>query len=361
MQKSGRMAIEHGHDEDAFPIEHRNFPLPCLFTQSFFCLAQIQRGLSSINTHSQLTHHIPAIYFNKNNGRIWRINPSAKSCSRRNHFMAEWKPNLPVIFLDQGFPPIIRTCYLGQLLRWLRLDIDLTLIQNKTSQYVVSLFFNTSSRVNDLDILCLVFWSFETSKYEPYTLIVKKQQCQSPAVPNRQHATHFFGPWNYTNHLPNLAMPQSLKGETSHGAVSGGQGGWVVYGDPVDCTTKLARILGSFTPNSGFSEIKDSYFGKIHLTYGNLGGTLTFQWLIEKRIQQVVFNFNSKLSIPKNQTFPTKLRRVSETNPRWASLKCPHGTRVKQPICYQVNWNFQAPQIENHEPFKYWLETLETN
>lgn len=65
-------------------------------------------------------------------------------------------------------------------------------------------------------------------------------------------------------------MPQSLKGETSHGAVSGGQGGWVVYGDPVDCTTKLGRILGSFTPNSGFSEIKDSYFGKIHLTYGNL-------------------------------------------------------------------------------------------
>ena len=114
------------------------------------------------------------------------------------------------------------------------------------------------------------FWSFEASKYEPYTLIVKKQQCQSPAVPNRQHATHFFGPWNYTNHLPNLAMPQSLKGETSHGAVSGGQGGWVVYGDPVDCTTKLGRILGSFTPNSGFSEIKDSYFGKIHLTYGNL-------------------------------------------------------------------------------------------
>lgn len=107
------------------------------------------------------------------------------------------------------------------------------------------------------------FWSFETSKYEPYILIVKKQ-CQSPAVRNRQHAWHFFGPGNYTNHLPNLAMPQSLKGETSHGAVSGGQGGWVVYGDPVDCTTKLGRILG-FTPNSGFSEIKDSYFGKIHL------------------------------------------------------------------------------------------------
>ena len=106
----------------------------------------------------------------------------------------------------------------------------------------------------------------------------------------------FVGPWDYTNHLPNLAMPQSLKGETSHGAVSGGQSGWVVYGDAVDCTTKLGRILG-FTPNSGLSEIKDSYFGKIHLIYGNLrvappnkalervalgGGTLIFQCLIEK-------------------------------------------------------------------------------
>lgn len=70
----------------------------------------------------------------------------------------------------------------------------------------------------------------------------------------------------------------------------------MVYGDPVDCATKLGRILGSFTTNSGFSEIKDSYFGKIHLIYGNLrlsppnkaletmalGGTRIFQWLIEK-------------------------------------------------------------------------------